>query len=189
MANTNAPFGFRPVKVLGGGCPKPSGGYSIASGYAANIFSGMPVERSGTGTNIVQAAAGNVDNIGIFYGCNYIDANGKVQYSQYWPTGTVATEIEAFVYDDPAIIFEVQCDTLAAADISLLADWNGVTGSTTSGRSTAVLAASTGATTGKGMHIMRLVTRPDNALGAYAVAEVKFAEHSFGTGVAGAGGV
>ena len=68
MANTNAPFGLKPIKVLGGGCPKPSGDYSIASTYGSSIFRGMPVEMTGTGTNVQQAAAGNVDNIGVFYG-------------------------------------------------------------------------------------------------------------------------
>lgn len=189
MANVNAPFGLRPIKVLGGGCPKPSGGYSIASGYAANLFYGMPVEMTGTGTNIQQAAAGNVDNIGVFGGCAYTDANGKRVHSELWPSGTVATNIEALVYDDPKIIYEAQCDTLAEADVGLLADWDGVTGSTTTRHSTASVAASGGATTGKSLRILRLVNRADNAYGAYAKAEVIFAEHALGTGAAGAGGV
>lgn len=189
MANTNAPFGLKPIKVLGGGSPKPSGGYSIASGYAANIFRGMPVEMTGTGTNIQQAAAANVDNIGVFYGCAYTDARGHRVFSEMWPTGTVATDIEAYVYDDPNIIYEAECDTLAEADVGLLADWDGVTGSTTTRRSTASVKASTGATTGQSLRILRLVPRVGNAYGAYAKAEVKFAEHVFGTGAAGAGGV
>ena len=189
MANVNAPFGFRPIKVLGGGSPKPSGGYSIASGYAANIFAGQPVERTGTGTNIQQAAAGNVNNIGVFQGCSYTDAQGKFKISKYWPTGTVATNIEAFVYDDPKIIYEVMCDTLAEADVSLLSDYDGVTGSTVTGRSLASLAASAAAATGQSFHIMRLSPRVGNAYGAYAIAEVVSAEHAYGTGAAGAGGV
>lgn len=189
MANVDAACGLRPVKVLGGGSPQPSGGYSIASGYAANIFFGMPVEMTGTGTNIQQAAAGNVDNIGVFAGVAYTNAQGKRVFSKFWPASTVATDVEAFVYDDPNIIYEAQCDALAEADVGLLTDWDGVTGSTTTGMSTAELAASSGATTGQSLRILRLVDRPDNAYGNYAKAEVVFVEHALHTGAAGAGGV
>ena len=127
MANVNGPFGLRPARHLTGGVIRASE-YSIASGYATSIFTGDVVEMTGTGTNVGKAAAQNADNIGVFAGCRYVDAQGKQQFSQYWPASTTATDVVAFVYDDPNIVFEAQTDTLAEGDIGALADWNVGTG-------------------------------------------------------------
>jgi hypothetical protein len=189
MANLNAPNGLTPTKVLGGGSPTLTGKYTIASGYANNIYRGMPVKRTGTGNNVIPSAAGDADNIGVFYGVSYTDINGKHSFAKAWRGGTVGTEINAHVHDAPNLIFEVQCDTLNEADVGLLADLNGVTGDLVTGNSTAVLAASTGATTGRSFHILRKIDRPGNDYGPHCRAEVCWAEHSLKTGAAGAGGV
>ena len=49
--------------------------------------------------------------------------------------------------------------------------------------------ASVTGTTAKSLRIMRLVPRPDNAYGAYAKAEVMFAEHALKGVIAGVGGI
>lgn len=188
MANTNAPLGLRPIRHMTGGSIRANE-YSIASAYASNIFYGHPVEMTGTGKNIQIAAAANADNIGVFAGCRYVDSSGDQQFSRYWPASTTATEIVALVYDDPDIVFETQCDTLAEADIGNQMDWNAGTGSTSTGNSGAYADESTKATTGKSLRILGLVPRPDNAYGAYAKAEVVFAEHALKGVVAGVGGV
>ena len=58
--------------------------------------------RSGTTDGILL--------LGIFAGCQYIDALGVPTVSPYWPSGIAATEITAWVYDDPEILFAVQYD-------------------------------------------------------------------------------
>lgn len=180
MANINAPFGFRPVSQTAGGSHR-TGSYTIASGYGTAIFEGDPVELTGTADNIQRAAGGNADNLGIFAGVEFTDANGDRKYQPYWPASQVATDIVAFVYDDPFTEFEVQTDTLAAVDVGLLADWTfGVAGNTMYGRSGASLVASGGATSGQSFRIKKLANSPsrtDNAYGAYAVAVVQWAEH------------
>lgn len=188
MSNTNGPRGLRPLRHLSGGAVRMNE-YSIASGYNTNIFTGDPVEKTGTGKNIQVAAGGNVDNLGTFAGCRYVNAAGEQVFSQYWPANTVATNIVALVYDDPNIIFEVQCDTLNEADVGLLADWDDTAGSAATGQSGRSAVASTGATTGKSLHILGLVNRPDNEYGAYAKAEVIFAEHALRGVVSGVGGI
>jgi hypothetical protein len=89
--------------------------YVIASAYAANIFSGDPVKLTDNG--VVQLGtsdgtrSGTVDGIsllGIFAGCQYLDASGKPTISPFWPSGTTGTEIVAWVYDDPETLFDVQ---------------------------------------------------------------------------------
>ena len=113
MSSTSAPFGFRP-SYHNSGQIRPKA-YTIASTYAANIFSGDPVKLTDNG--VVQLGTsdgtrtGTVDGIsllGIFAGCQYLDANGKPTISPFWPSGTTGTEIVAWVYDDPETLFDVQ---------------------------------------------------------------------------------
>ena len=80
MANINGPFGLRPVRHLHGSTIVQND-YTIASGYASNIFIGDPVMQTGTGNNI-QLAVGTagtptVNGCGVFAGCFFTDATGK----------------------------------------------------------------------------------------------------------------
>lgn len=189
MANTNAPRGFVPVRHLTGG-QITLREFSIASGYAANLGAGDPVELTGTGTNIQLAAAQNVDNLGVFAGVRYTNSSGERVYSGYWASGTTGTDIVALVYCDPMIVFEIQADSAAAGDVGALADWTVGAPSATTQQSTTYLTVNgaTG-TTGKSIRILGLSPKIDNAFGAYAKLEVVFAEHALLTGAAGAGGV
>ena len=113
MSAISAPFGFR-ASYHNSGQMRPKA-YVIASAYAANIFSGDPVKLTDNG--VVQLGtsdgtrSGTVDGIlllGIFAGCQYLDASGKPTISPFWPGGTTGTEIVAWVYDDPETLFDVQ---------------------------------------------------------------------------------
>ena len=188
MANTNAPFGLRPVRLFNGGDIR-STEYSIASAYGTKIYLGDVVEMTGTGTNIQLAAGGNADNLGVFAGCSYINEQGRPTWSHYWPASSSFTQVKAYVWDDPNIIFEVQVTTLAAADIGQLADMDDETGSTLTGLSGRSLSATSLASTDKSFRVLRLSPSPDNAYGAYAKAEVMFQEHVLKGVVAGVGGV
>lgn len=190
MANINAPFGFRPVRKLGGG-EITTNIYSIATNYATAIYDGDPVEMSGTGRNVEIAEADNSDNIGVFKGCTYKTATGEIVYSHYWPgVSDGKTEIKAYVIDDPDVIFEIQADSCAESEIGVLGDWNLGSGSTLTGLSGAYATVSgVTATTGEPLRVMRLVDRPDNAYGAYAKIEVMFAEHALARVVSAVGGI
>lgn len=185
MANTNAPFGLKPLRSLKGGSIVANE-YSIASGYSSEIGMGHPVEMTGTGKNIQLSAAGNVDACGVFIGCQYVNAAGEQKFSKNWPASTVATYIKAFVVDDPDVIFEAQVSTLAEADIGQLADL--AAGTASNGVSGMYIDAATLAATNATFRILRLSNRPSNEYGAYAKAEVLFIEHALRGVVAGVGG-
>jgi len=190
MANTNAAVGFVPVRHLTGGEIRLAN-LSIASGYNAALGKGDPVELTGTSDNIQYAAAENVNNIGVFAGCFYVDSRGIPVFSEYWPANTVtknAAPAVALVWRDPMIVFRCQCDTLAAADIGALADWATATPTAATRLSATQLVASVNAGTNKSIRILKLSDIPDNAYGAYAKADVVFAEHALLTGANGAGG-
>ena len=112
MANKDAPFGFIPVRMLGGAYF--SGGqdeFDILSTYGTNMFTGDVVEIETDGT-IKIGAPGTADRnlIGIFNGCFYTDSTGKPTYSRYWPASTTSTDAKAFIISDPNVIFEAQED-------------------------------------------------------------------------------
>ena len=113
MSSTSAPFGFR-ASFHNSGQIRPKA-YTIASTYAANIFSGDPVKLVDAGTVQLGTSdgtrSGTTDGIsllGTFAGCQFNDSLGKPTVSPYWPSGTTATEIIAYVYDDPETLFNVQ---------------------------------------------------------------------------------
>lgn len=192
MANVDAKFGLRPIRTLGGAEINQTE-HSISTTYATAIYTGDPVQLTGTSDQIILAEAGNVDNLGVFRGCSYVDANGSTVFSPYWPgVSDGKSDIKAFVIDDPDVIFEIQADACAATEIGLVVVWAAGTGSTKTGVSGAyavVSGTSSASGAGKGLRVMRLVNRPDNAYGAYAKIEVMFAEHVLARVVSSVGGI
>jgi len=112
MANKDAAFGMRPVKMIGGA--PYSGGqsrYRIASSYGTSIFQGDMVAQVTGGGVEVHADGGTVPIVGVFNGCRYTDpTTGEQVFSNYYPASTAASDIFAYVIDDPNVVFEVQAD-------------------------------------------------------------------------------
>ena len=120
MSATSAPFGFRASYHNSGQIIAKA--YTIASGYAQNVFQGDPVKlvdagviQLGTNDGTRSGSVGGISLLGIFAGCLYNDALGRPTVSPFWPTGITATEIIAWVYDDPEILFAVQYDNPGTA--------------------------------------------------------------------------
>ena len=185
MANIDAPIGFVPIRQPDGVRTNVYARYTIASGYGTSLFLGDPVKSTGTGDSItgasgIQAAAAGDTVRGVFGGVNYKNAIGAPVFSNYWPASTVATEIEALVYDDPTTIFEVQANgSVAATDLANKADFvNDGSGSTTYGTSTFELDSSSIGGSGKdNLIILYLINTPDNAFGTNAKLAVRFNQH------------
>jgi len=114
MANKDAPFGLRAVGELGS--EVQNGGttqYRIASGYGTAIYKGdLVILVTATGTLNV-AGNGDTDLVGVFNGCFYNDpTTQKPTWSNYYP-GSISPSvgnIDAFVYDDPNKLFEIQAE-------------------------------------------------------------------------------
>jgi len=190
MSSTSAPFGFRP-SYHNSGQMRPKA-YTIASGYAVGIFSGDPVKLTDAG--VIQLGtsdgtrSGTVDGIsllGIFAGVEYTDSTGKPVVSNQWPASTAATNIVAYVYDDPETLFDVQYDNPSAGTTVQTAvgeecDWTVASpgGSTSTGLSNTKLTAIQ-ATSGQ-FQITAFAYGVDNALtDAYVVATVRINEHHY----------
>ena len=190
MSSTSAAFGFRPSYHNSGNIrPKA---YTIATGYAANIFNGDPVKLVTAGTIQLGSSDGTrsgttdgVTLLGVFAGCEYLDANGKPVVSNFWPTGTTATSITAWVYDDPETRFDVQLtnpssgttvQTLVGAGF----DWTVASpgGSTSTGLSNTYL-SSEQSTSGQFQLTGFSLQVTDTLTDAYIVATVRINEHAY----------
>ena len=150
MANKDAAFGMKPVKMIGG-APYTGGTsrYRIAANYDTAIFQGDMVAQVTGGTVEVHADGGTVPIVGVFNGCQYTDpTTGEQKYSNYYPASTNASDIIAFIIDDPNVVFEVQADA-AFPVADLFGNFDIVyssSGSTVTGISGAELKVADGAT-------------------------------------------
>lgn len=194
MASTAAPYGLKPVNLIGG---QPYAGSTrqikIASGYGTNIFNGSVVSIVTAGTlEIVTTVGSNssvfpAGTVGVFVGCSYTDPNSKQKvFAQYWPASTVASDAVGYVVDDPDVVFQIQADASIAqaglgANAPLAAVQSTSTGSTVTGNSTTALDA-TVATTTQAFRIVDFVDSPNSQVGdAFTDVLVKFniAQHSY----------
>lgn len=108
MSATLSPFGLRAVAHPSGDLRTKVYTAPWASGFATSLYQGTAVILQTGGT--ITVAANAADWLGVFDGCEYTDSNGRRQYSKFWPASTAATEIVAYVYDDPLAIYEIQAE-------------------------------------------------------------------------------
>lgn len=192
MSSTSAPFGFR-ASYHNSGLIRPKA-YTIATGYAANIFSGDPVKLDATG--VIQLGtsdgtrSGTTDGVkllGIFAGCEYRDATGKPTVSPFWPSGIAATDIVAWVLDDPETLFDVEYanpgtpgTTSVQVDVGGECDWTVASpgGSTQTGLSNTKLTVLQ-ATSGQFQITGFSHAITDSLTDAYVVATVRVNEHAY----------
>jgi hypothetical protein len=199
MASTAAPYGLRPINLIGGQVFAGSTRLlAINSAYNTNIFFGdiVAVTTNGTivkvtnvGTNADQFPAGVV---GVFLGCTYTDPNLKYKVNkQYWPAGTVASDAQAYVCDDPDTLFQIQANG-SVAQTALASNFGVVqtAGSTSTGDSAIALDTTTAGTgTTIALRLVDFVNSPFSTVGdSYTDCIVKFnfGQHSYysATGVA-----
>ena len=187
MANANVAFGFKPVGKHGSSpATQGTSQYFIASDASA-IFQGSPVKAELTGGTIaIGSASGNGDQLlGVFAGCEYVDATtGKLKFSNTWPgSGSANTnfDIKGFVYDDPSQRFIIAADggntsrATAKVDIFKTADIaSGASGNTTTGISSAVLDISSAEDTDTSNCVMILGIHEDVSNADHSAAGVSY---------------
>lgn len=199
MATTASPYGLKAVNHIGG---TPYAGSTrllpIASGYATNIYNGSVVAIVAAGTvEIVTDLGNNADQfpagvIGVFVGCTYTDPNlGTVVFRNNWPTGTVADDAQAYIVDDPDVIFMAQADgAVTQADLGQNTNFAAVqsttTGDTTNGNSNSAVSSTTADTATIAFRIVDFVDSPTSTVGdAFTDLLIKFNAgiHSYDRGL------
>ncbi len=192
MANKDAAFGMRPIGRVGG-TPYTGGQsrYRIAANYGTSIFQGDMVAQVTGGGIEVHADGGTVPIVGVFNGCSFTDpTTGEQKFQNFYPASTNASDIIAFVIDDPMVIFEVQADdTFPVAD--LFGNFDIVytsSGSTVTGISGAELNVTDGGTgTTLPLKAIDISEDPENSDVASANTNVKVVIQNHIFGVKGAG--
>jgi hypothetical protein len=150
MANVSEKYGLRPYRKLDG---TPLVGaqnrYTIASNYATAIFQGDLVQPTAAG-NIEKHTANTSDAVvGVFNGVFYTDpTTSKPTFKNHYPGSIVASDITAFVVDDPDAVFLMDADAaFTRADLFKNYSVTNTTGVTQTGISKAQLDVSVSGTT------------------------------------------
>jgi hypothetical protein len=163
LETSATPYGLKPVKRADG---MPYAGatsqYLIdPAGEATNLFYGQVVIigadgyialATGTGadltTNSISGTSG-VGAIGVFVGCEYVNAQGQTIFAQYYPSGTAnGGAIKAYVVDDPNVLFQAQANAAMdqsdiGANVYFAAVQSTSTGDTATGNSTSAVVGAT----------------------------------------------
>ena len=183
MSSTNAPFGLRPSFHPVGFDRAVALTDGILSTYSSNILKGQPVKLDTTG--VIQIAAAGDSVLGAFAGVEWTDTTGRRRVSNYWPanTGYTAGSCVAYFYQDPNIVYDIQCDgSLAQTATGSQSDFSNIAaGSAVTGLSQCTISSSVQANGGQAtLKIIGLTPGVDNAWGdAYTVVQVQINESQY----------
>jgi len=171
MTASAYPFGMIQIGKLGWGYNNAGfETHQILDGYTTSLFYGDVVKMATTGYIQKDTGTTTLTPYGIFVGCRYVDASGRVLDSNCWPASlTTGKAVYAKVVTDPNAVFMIQAD--AALSLAALGANAGITqtaGSLRSaggyGTSKNALTASTVNTTDTlPLRIVGLHEAPDNA--------------------------
>lgn len=182
MSTNSAPFGLRP-SYHPSGTIRPTE-YTIASGYAVNIYGNQPVRiapatSGGETQGTVVAAAVGAAFVGTFSGVEWTDSDGRRRVSNKWTASTAGTDINAYVTLDPAIVYDIQANgSLTAAAIGSQYNTTAIgTGNSSVGISQMMLDTATSGTNAQ-LRVIGITPGPDNAWGDnYTIVQVQISEH------------
>jgi hypothetical protein len=140
----------------------------LTNSYGTSIFYGDVLKVVSTGTVEKDSGTTTMTPVGIFVGCSYTDpGSSQPTYAQMWTASTSATDIMAYVVDDPDIVFQAQGDaTLAQTALGNNVAVVQTAGSTSIGTSKNAIDSSTIATTKTlPVRILGFVDGPNSTVG------------------------
>ena len=169
MSTTATPYGFRPVGLLGSGDWSNSIRHiKLTNSYGTSIFYGDVLKVVSTGTVEKDSGTTTMTPVGIFVGCSYTDpGSSQPTYAQMWTASTSATDIMAYVVDDPNVVFQAQGDaTIAQTGLGNNVAVVQTAGSTSIGTSKNAIDADTIATTKTlPVRILGFIDGPNSSVG------------------------
>lgn len=106
--SVDSPYGLIPINLIGGqvfaGATRQ---IPIASASATAIYYGDVVKLNSSGTLDKDTGTNAATPVGVFLGCSYTDPVFGKTFRQYYPGGVTASDINAFVQDDPDALYKV----------------------------------------------------------------------------------
>ena len=178
----DAPYGFRPVNLLGGQVFSGSTRQmAIASAHATNIFFGDIVIMSANGCiNNATLTDSAVQVAGIFMGCSYINSSSQRVFGQYYPA-TITQTVDssngtiAYIADDPDLVMKVAIvsgttvisGNIRSGLVGATAAWVANAGSTITGDSKQAILSTTGTATTLPLKVIDVVPDTVNSSGSF----------------------
>ena len=109
----NAPYGLKPINLIGGQVfAGQTRELPIAANYGTAIYNGDIVKFNTTDGTIVKETGTTTVSangvIGVFLGCSYTNpSTGQKIFTNFYTASTNASDILAYVADDPDQLFKV----------------------------------------------------------------------------------
>ena len=189
--SVTAPYGLLPINLIGGqvfaGATRQ---IPIASNSTTAIFYGDVVKLANTGLLVQDTGTDAATPVGVLLGCSYTDATYGKTFRQYYPGAVNASDIVAYVADDPDQLFKVAVGsgTTVVTYVNRTSVGNNAVlvqnvGSTITGNSAVAILDATGTTNTYPVRIIDVI--PDTAIagnpGSYTEVIVKWNQgtHSY----------
>jgi hypothetical protein len=188
--SVTGPYGLIPVNLIGGqvfaGATRQ---FPIASGSGTSIFFGDVVKLNSSGTLDKDVGTSAATPVGVFLGCSYTDPVFGKTFRQSYTAATVASDIFAYVQDDPDALFKVAVCAAGGATISYVnrtaVGENSAliqnSGNTITGDSRVALSATTATASTLPVRVIDVVYETQSAPGSYTEVLVKWNQgmHSY----------
>lgn len=182
--SVDAPYGLIPINLIGGQVFAGSTRMiPIASGSATAIYYGDVVKLNSNGTLDKDTGTNAATPVGVFLGCSFTDPTYGKTFRQYFPAATVASDIMAYVVDDPDALFKVAVvssgTTMSFVNRTAVGN-NAVlvqnSGSTATGNSKVAVSSTTGTTSTWPVRIVDVIAETTTAgnPGSYTEVVVKW---------------
>jgi len=172
--SVTAPYGLLPINLIGGqvfaGATRQ---IPIASNSATAIFYGDVVKLANTGLLVQDTGTDAATPVGVLLGCSYTDPTYGKTFRQYYPGAINASDIVAFVADDPDQLFKVAVvsGTTVVTYVNRTSVGNNAVlvqnvGSTITGNSAVAIIAATATTNTWPIRVIDVI--PDTAIAGYS---------------------
>ena len=178
----SAPYGLIPINLIGGqvfaGATRQ---IPIASGSATAIYFGDVVELNDGGTLSKEVGTAVATPVGVFLGVSYTDATFGKTFRQYYPGNVTASDILAYVQDNPDALYKVAVvssgTTINAVSRTSVGNNTALvqnTGTSATGNSKVAVSSTTVTDSTLPIRIIDVVPETANSLGSYTEVIVKW---------------
>ena len=167
----DGPYGLIPINLIGGQVfASATRSIPITSNSATSIFFGDVVKLNSSGTLDKDVGTSAATPVGVFLGCSYTDPTFGKTFRQFYAANTVASDIVAFVQDDPDALYKVAVvsatttiGTVTRANVGENAVLVQNAGNTTTGNSRVAISATTGTTSTFPIRIIDVISETSPA--------------------------
>jgi len=189
--SVDGPYGLIPINLIGGQVfASATRQIPITSNSATSIFFGDVVKLNSSGTLDKDVGTSAATPVGVFLGCSYTDPTFGKTFRQFYAANTVASDIVAYVQDDPDALYKV---AVISGTVSAFPQSNATTvgfitranvgenavlvqsaGSTTTGNSRVAISSTTGLTSTFPIRIIDVIPETQSSVGSFTEVVVKW---------------